>query len=96
LVARSPRTCQEKHWTCCTPTLFSIHKSVRLLVVWDAKAQDEESRVPELTSDFECLCQNVEWPHFCRRPARLPGMDGAPNLGHWKQWWVLSKLKVSI
>jgi hypothetical protein len=23
-------------------------------------------------------------------------MDGAPNLGHWKQWGVLSTLKASL
>jgi hypothetical protein len=39
---------------------------------------------------------NLGWPYFRGRPGRLPGMDGAPNLGHWEQRQVLSKLKTFI
>jgi hypothetical protein len=66
------------------------------LVVWYAEAPDEASRVPEPTRDFAAHYEMLGGPHFRRGSERLLGMDGTPNMGRWKQWRVLSKLKATI
>jgi hypothetical protein len=64
--------------------LFTRYKLVRLLVLWGFKADSERSRVFLEWWNWGRDCTNLEWPHFWRRPERLPVLDPAFCMGRWE------------